>query len=227
VGFGDAPTFLGIDERGREVLSLVAGEVGLLDPGASLPPWFRTREACVAIGDWLRRFHEAQSGFIPDPALPWRMCAGRPLRDGEVVVHHDAAPYNAVRRPDGGLTVIDWDFCAPGDPIEDLAFAAWQWVPLWADKEAVAAGHGGAMTVPEAAAKLAALADGYDASADQRSRLVDACVARMNSHADGLEAIAVTDPTFARLVDLGVSRNARLDAAWVRENEGALGSAVS
>ena len=92
VGFEDAPTFLGIDERGREVLSLVAGEVGLLDPGASLPPWFRTREACVAIGDWLRRFHEAQSGFIPDPALPWRMCAGRPLRDGEVVVHHDAAP---------------------------------------------------------------------------------------------------------------------------------------
>ena len=100
-------------------------------------------------------------------------------------------------------------------------------MPLWADKEAVAAGHGGAVTVPEAAAKLAALADGYDACADQRSRLVDACVARMTSHAGGLEAMAVTDPTFARLVDLGISRNARLDAAWVRENEGALGSAVS
>ena len=71
----------------------------------------------MAIGDWLRRFHDAQSGFTPDPALPWRMVPGRPLTAGEVVVHHDAAPYNTIRRPDGGLTVIDWDFCAPGDPI--------------------------------------------------------------------------------------------------------------
>ena len=227
VGFGDAPTFLGIDERGREVLSLVAGEVGLANPGTPLAPWFRTPEACAAIGDWLHRFHEAQRGFRPDPDLPWRTCAGRALRDGEVVVHHDVAPYNTILRPDGGLTVIDWDFCAPGDPVEDLAFAAWQWVPLRADRDAVAAGYGGVMTVLEAAAKLAALADGYDASTEQRSRLVDACAVRMVSHADGLEALAVTDPTSARLVDLWISRNARLDAGWVRENEAALSSAVS
>ena len=135
------------------------------------------------------------------------------------MVHHDAAPYNTILRPFGGLTVIDWDFCAPGDPIEDLAFAAWQWVPLWADQGAVAHGHGGAMTALEAGMKLAALADGYHASIDQRWTLVDACVAQMTKHADDLEAMAGTDPAFARLVDLGVSRNARLDAGWVRDNE--------
>ena len=226
VGFGDAPRILGTDHRGREVLLFVEGEVGLLDPDHPLPPWFRTTEACTAIGDWLRRFHEAQYGFNPDPALPWRMVPGRRLTRGEVVVHHDAAPYNTIVRPFGGLTVIDWDFCAPGDPIEDLAFAAWQWVPLWADPAAVAHGHGGPMTANEAGTKLAALADGYHASIDQRWTLVDAIVAQMAKHADDVEAMAVTEPAFARLVDLGVSHSARRDAEWVRDNEVVLNAAL-
>jgi Phosphotransferase enzyme family len=227
VGFSDVPTILGVDDQGREVLSLVTGEVGLLDPGCLLPPWFRTAEACMAIGDWLRRFHDAQRGFIPDPALPWRLYPGRGLGPGEVLVHHDAAPYNAIRRPDGGLTVIDWDFCAPGDPVEDLAFSAWQWIPLWADKDAVAHGHGGAMTVPEAATKLAALAEGYRATAGQRSRLVEACVHQMTKHANDVEALAATDPAFARLVDLGIPRNARQDAAWVQAHHDELQAPLS
>ena len=81
------------------------------------------------------------------------------------------------------------------------------------------------MTAPETAARLAAV-EGYDASADQRSRLVDACVQRMTHHADGVEAMAVTDPAFARLVALGVPRSARPDAARVRENEAVLNAAV-
>jgi Ser/Thr protein kinase RdoA (MazF antagonist) len=226
VGFVDAPEVLGMDGQGREVLSFIEGEVGLLDPGTPLPSWFLTTEACFAIGDWLRRFHTAQLGFIPDPSLPWRMYAGRALGQREVVVHHDAAPYNTIRRADGGLTVIDWDFCGPGDPIEDLAFAAWQWVPLWADKAAVAVGHGAAVSLPESASRLAALAGGYDASADQRSRLLDACVDQMTKHANDLEAMAVSDPAFARLVEMGVARGSRLDASWVRVNEEALSAAI-
>ncbi len=226
VGFGDAAKVLCMDSRGREVLLFVEGEVGLLEPDHPLPPWFRTAEACTAIGDWLRRFHEAQYGFKPDPGLPWRMVPGRRLAQGEVMVHHDAAPYNTIQRPFGGLTVIDWDFCAPGDPIEDLAFAAWQWVPLWADKAAVTCGHGGAVTVEEAATKLAALANGYHASVDQRWTLVDACIAQMTKHADDVEAMAVTDPAFARLVDLGVSRDARIDAEWVMNNAAVLNAAI-
>ncbi len=222
VGFGDAPTVLGIDARGREVLAHVEGEVGLLDPARLLPPWFRTAQACRALGDWLRRFHHAQRGFTPDPALPWCLYAGRALREGEVLVHHDAAPYNTIRRPDGGLTVVDWDFCVPGDPVEDLAFSAWQWAPLRADK----AGHGKVLTVLETATKLSALADGYAATADQRAHLLDACIQQMTKHAQDVEAIAVADPAFARLVELGIPRNARLDAAWVHDNGAVLDAAL-
>jgi len=48
---------------------------------------------------------------------------------------------------------------------------------------------------------------------------MEVCVHQVTKHADGVEAMAVTDPAFARLVDLGVPRNARLDAAWVSDNE--------
>ncbi|MHB1475567.1 MAG: hypothetical protein ACYCV4_18475 [Dermatophilaceae bacterium] len=79
-GFDDAPTVLGIDYQGREVLPFVTGEVGSFDTGR-LPDCFRTIEACMAIGDWLRRFHDARRGFEPDGALPWRMVRERPPGD--------------------------------------------------------------------------------------------------------------------------------------------------
>ena len=38
--------------------------------------------------------------------------------------------------------------------------------------------------------------------------------------------MAVTDPAFERLVDLGIPIDARRDASWVRENEAVLSAAV-
>ena len=71
-------------------------------------------------------------------ACRWRMVYGRPLTVGDVVLHHDAGPGTTIVRPFGGLSVIDRVFCAPGAPVADLAFSAWRWIPLWADREAVA-----------------------------------------------------------------------------------------
>jgi len=225
VGFADAPTVLGIDDRGREILPFVIGEVGNFDPG-HLPDWFRTIEACTAIGDWLRRFHDAQRGFKPDENMPWRLVPGRALTPGEVVVHHDAAPYNSIRRADGGLTVIDWDFCAPGDPIEDLAFACWSWAPLWNDRASVerefAVG-----SVEASAARLGAVVDGYGTGRADRSRLLHAVDAVMRAHSDDLEKLAAQgDPAFVKLFEAGVADNARRDAAWVRDSRAALSDAV-
>ena len=225
VGFSDAPTVMGIDDRCREILPFVTGEVGMFDPGR-LPDWFRTVDACMAIGDWLRRCHDAQRGFKPDPALPWRMVPGRPLAAGEVVVHHDAAPYNTIRRPDGGLTVIDWDFCAPGDPIEDLAFTCWSWAPLWSDRAAVEREFGDG-SVEASATRLGAVVEAYGPDPENRSRLLHATRAVMQAHADGLERLAAQgDPAFVSLFESGVADNARRDAAWVRQNGAALSAAV-
>lgn len=218
VGFDGAPKVLGIDDRQREVLGYVPGEVGTLSSDAPLPPWFRTGDACRAIGSWIRAFHAAQEGFRPDPASPWRRAPGRHLRPDEVLVHHDVSPYNTVRRDDGSLVVLDWDFVRPGNPVEDLAWAAWRWAPLMSGSR----WHSeyGITDLSEAEARqrqnLAALLEGYAPNPEQRSRLGEEIPRQMTEHAADLEDMAETDPAFAAVVDTGAASNARADAEWWR-----------
>src|SRR4051794_30947680 len=163
VGFTGSPRVLGIDESNREILEFVPGEVGSLSAAQPLPAWFATPDACWSIGRWIRDFQSAQADLVVDRARPWRRAPGASLGSGQVIVHHDVSPYNTVRRPDGSLVVLDWDFARPGNPIEDLAWAAWRWVPLMAGREWHAEyGVGDAEDVRDRQRRhLAALLDGY------------------------------------------------------------------
>ncbi len=216
VGFSGSPRVIGVDDSGREMLEFVPGEVGSLSHAHPLPPWFRTEDACWTVGRWIRDFQRAQATLPLDPRKPWRRVPGSPLREGQVVVHHDVSPYNSVRRPDGSLVVLDWDFARPGDPVEDVAWAAWRWVPLMAGSSWHAEyGLDGAEDVRcRQQRNLAALVDGYGPSASQRRALAEAIAAQMTSHAADLEDMASSDPAFARLVQRGYARAARRDAQW-------------
>jgi 8-oxo-dGTP diphosphatase len=130
------PRPLGIDARGREVLSYLPGET-LASGDGGVPTWARDDDLIGAVGRWLRRYHEATRSFRPsDPR--WRLAHGEPgeLSPDLVVCHNDIAPANVV--VDRDLTtgrmevagVLDWDVAGPGRAIDDLAFAAWNFVPL-------------------------------------------------------------------------------------------------
>jgi Ser/Thr protein kinase RdoA (MazF antagonist) len=212
-GFDAVPRPLGTDEQGREVLTYVEGVAGALGP-QRLAAAFRTVDACRAIGAWVRRFHQAQAGFTPDPALPWRMSQGRPLRPGEVVVHHDVGTYNTVLRADGSFAVIDFDFASPGDPLEDLAYVLWSWTPLWHDPSAVRR-EVGEVTMADRLHKFAAVVDGYGADAAQRARVPAAVLECMEGHARTVEELAAEgDPAFARMLREGHAERPRRDAEW-------------
>lgn len=215
-GFPGSPGVLGIDEVGREMLEFVPGEVGTLAPSEPLPAWFRTPEACWAIGRWIREFQVAQVGLVVDAAKPWRRAPGSALNPGEVIVHHDVSPYNTVRRSDDSLVVLDWDFARPGDPIEDLAWAAWRWAPLmagssWHAEYGIAAEEDVHLHQQR---NLGALLEGYRPSSPQRAMLGGAIADQMTSHASDLEDMARTDPAFAELIERDYARAARDDAAW-------------
>ncbi len=124
-GLVEAPRFLGVDELGREVLSHLPGRV--VDVDSETPALPLLTHAMR----WLRRYHDVVEGFV-HPG-PWRTI-DRPLAAGEIVCHHDFAPYNvAVSSTADGEQVVgvfDWDMAGPGSRLEDLAFAAWNWVPL-------------------------------------------------------------------------------------------------
>lgn len=218
-GFDGAPRVFGVDHLDREMLEFVPGSVGTLSPADPLSPWFRGPEACWSIGRWIRDLQAAQARFIPDPDKPWRRASGGPLAHGQVIAHHGVSPYNTVCREGGSLMVLDWDFARPGDPVEDLAWAAWRWAPLiagtwWHAEYGVDQGQDVRAHQQE---NISALLDGYGPSQGQRDVLPGAIHDQMTSHAADLEDMALTDPAFASLVERDFAHAARSDARWWRD----------
>jgi aminoglycoside phosphotransferase (APT) family kinase protein len=108
VGFDAAPRFLGIDDRGRETLSFLAGEV---PSDCRRLVW--SDEQLHASARLLRRFHDATAGSVL-------------AADAEVVCHHDFGPWNLVWVSGRQVGIIDFDNAAPGSRLEDLGYAAWK-----------------------------------------------------------------------------------------------------
>jgi thiamine kinase-like enzyme len=80
----------------------------------------------------LRQYHDAVADFRP--ARPSLSRLGESvLGPDDVWCHNDFAPYSVVHC-DGLTGVIDWDIVAAAPPAWDLAFLAWQWVPLHNDR---------------------------------------------------------------------------------------------
>ena len=100
-GFDGAPRVLGIDERRREVLFYLPGEV----PDLASPKVVMER-ALSEVGRLLRRYHEAGSGCSLPPGVEWY--GGADPGPGSVVCRNDLAPRNTVFR--GGRPVAFEDF---------------------------------------------------------------------------------------------------------------------
>jgi kanamycin kinase len=109
-------------------------------PGTSAvaPPWSgRPLEAARAIGEGLRRFHEA----IPVDDCPFTSWVGErvvPRADRLVVIHGDACAPNTLIAPDGAFAGhVDLGQLGVADPWADLAIASmsldWNYEPDGAD----------------------------------------------------------------------------------------------
>lgn len=90
-GFEGASRVLGVDERGREVLTFLPGAtVGVTRPW---PAWVHSDEALVEVGAWLRRYHDAVADFVQPAGAQWRTSVGT-WQPGDIVGHNDAAPFS-------------------------------------------------------------------------------------------------------------------------------------
>ena len=88
VGYDGAPRSLGFDEQGRHVLEWVPGEV--LMPFQADGPHAALRR----VGRLLRDLHDASSEYVPPAGAVWNVVVPPDRRD--LVVHHDAAPWNLI-----------------------------------------------------------------------------------------------------------------------------------
>jgi hypothetical protein len=122
-GFKGVPEPLGIDDRGREIISLLPGAPATYP----LPDFAWSDATLTAVARFLRAFHEASLGFVAPPGGRWQWPAHEPA---EVICHNDFAPYNLMFE-DGRLTgVIDLDLASPGPRAWDMAYTAYRFVPL-------------------------------------------------------------------------------------------------
>lgn len=116
------PQVFGFDDRGREILSYLPGRVVDIDSELLTPGQIRS------LVSWTLLFHEAVAEF--EHVGPWRFDeVDRPT----LVAHNDIAPYNVCFDGDELVGVFDWDLAGPSTPLLELAFIAWNCVPLWRD----------------------------------------------------------------------------------------------
>ncbi len=122
-----SPTPLGFDDQGREILSFIPG----VTVGEELPwpEWVWSEQLLADVARATRSYHEAAKDYRPPGRLPWFWDPAE-LRADQIVCHHDLAPYNVVVESGRLRGIIDWDLAGPGTSLSDLAFVAWQWVPL-------------------------------------------------------------------------------------------------
>jgi hypothetical protein len=183
------PRVLGFDGQGREVLSYLPGQVVDIGAGTSK----LSTGQVVSVARWTRAFHEAVAGF-GHPG-PWRFF---PVDGPSLIGHNDIAPYNVCFDGDKLVGVFDWDLAGPSTPLLELAFIAWNCVPLWEDIGAEAA-----------AVRLAVIAASYGGA--DPAQILHAVPHRIQVMLDGIPAAAAAgDAGMSRLMAAGEpARSAR------------------
>lgn len=204
VGFHGAPRPLGIDERGREVLTFIPGT-------AAWPDGFGRLDADRELGRavlMIRHFHDAVAGFVPPRDAQWQVLT--PADGDEIIAHHDLAPWNLIMG-EREWAFIDWDVAAPGTRLWDLAYAMHGFVPLSADP---------AYQRQDAGRRLRFIADAYGLTERQRLDVVPLLGRRTRAMYDFLarQAARGAQP-WARLWREGHGDVWLADTAYITERE--------
>jgi Ser/Thr protein kinase RdoA (MazF antagonist) len=152
----DVPQPLGRDEDGRHVVEYVEGVLAL----DQLP---LGQDDLLRVGRMIRQIHDAsETVVIPHPG-GWKMLlqAEKP----NLMCHNDLAPWNLIM---GDRWVfIDWDGAGPSTRLWDLAYAAQSFGLLFDGQP-----------VEDAAVRLRAVVDGYEADDELRKALPAAMAKR-------------------------------------------------
>ena len=215
VGFDGAPRFLGVDDRGREVLSYIPGRAAIAPDEA----WALTDEALVSVAELLRRYHDAVASFEAG-GHRWPRPVPAAFREG-IVSHNDPNLDNVVFAGDRAVALIDFDLAGPGSAVWDVACAVRLWAPLRDERDAPRALRGRSL------ARLRIFADAYGLAERDRSRLADAVLPAHAWCYDVVRrAVGGGHEAFGRMWQAGGERRADRTRQWLASHGEAMRAAL-
>jgi hypothetical protein len=204
VGFDGAPRFLGVDDRGREVLSYIPGQA-VIPP---YPDWALTDDALVSVAELLRSYHDAVASFDAG-GHAWPQPVPARFRSG-IISHNDPNLDNVIFSAGRAVALIDFDLASPGSAVWDMACATRLWAPLRDESDAPDELRGLAL------ARLRIFVDAYGLPRSDRARVVDAMVAAHEWCYDIVRAaVGNGHETFERIWSGGGRLRAERTVAWL------------
>jgi hypothetical protein len=210
VGFDGAPRYLGVDAKGRDVLTFLPGDV----PGAPVEAWAATAGVLPGVARLVRRLHEASVGFelAPRAAVAGRPQPLFPPDEPRLVAQRDVTPQNTVFRDGAACGLIDFDLSDWTTRSVDLANTAMHWVPM-CDPVDRAPAYAGI----DVAARLRLLLDGYGRDAVSAEQFLAAAELRFAGSYDIMRWSAEhLGGGWARMWDEGVGEVIKRRLAWFR-----------
>lgn len=218
IGFAGAPRVVGdgFDERGREVLTFIEGDV--INPA----PW--SDDGIHGLGCLMRQLHDSTASFRPAADAHWRPWFGREIGRADIISHCDAAPWNIVSQHGKPVALIDWEAAGPVDRLTEIAMAAWNNAQLYDDDVAEMNG------LAEARSRIRQVrifTDAYELSAGERHRLAYRMIefASQSAANEVIEQQITPDTTHAPRV-WGIAWQTR-SVAWLIRNRSALDAALA
>lgn len=169
VGFDGAPEVLGLTDDGRERLRFIPGDVAV----PPFPAWIDDESVLVSAARLLRRFHDAQAGFVAPTGATWSGEMADPEPGAEsVICHNDLCPENLVVRDGQVVAILDWEFAAPGRRTDDLANLVRYLGPMETATRIASQGRDPSRLDP--ARRLRLTVDAYGLEGDDRAEVVEA-----------------------------------------------------
>jgi Ser/Thr protein kinase RdoA (MazF antagonist) len=208
-GFEEVPEPLGFDERGREVLSFIPGDV----PMPPYPAWALRDETLASVARLVRRYHDAAAGFDVN-AGEWSTELAH-HRGGPIVAHNDVCPENVVFRGGEAVALLDFDFAAPGRPIDDVGSTISMWAPL-RDPRTVSTDR--AALDPFTRARV--FCEAYGVPFEARAELLELWPRmRRNGIAFVRRHVDAGEPAFVEMwEEAGAEEGERRNLAWIDNN---------
>ncbi|WP_433335113.1 phosphotransferase [Spirillospora sp. CA-294931] len=200
VGFEGAPRVLGVDERGREILSWVPGEAA----HRPLPGYAVTEESLVGVAELLRGYHEAVSSYEPPVGAPWDTAASNLDGEPELIGHCDVTPENVVFRERRPAALIDFDLARPTTRLYDVVTALRHWAPIAdpADRDSL-------LYSADVGARMRVFCDAYGLERDSRG-----------------EVLVASRVRFERSYEAMRMRADRIGGGWARIWHGGAGARI-